>query len=61
LDIYLPNLNGLEVLKEMKKRFLKRPFSWCVTADQNTPITISALTQGALDFIHKDQIHVKHG
>jgi YesN/AraC family two-component response regulator len=27
LDIYLPNLNGLEVLKEMKKRFLKRPFS----------------------------------
>lgn len=52
LDIMMPNVNGYEVIKEMKDRNLDIPFIY-MSAKTQEQDTIYALTLGADDYIKK--------
>jgi two-component system chemotaxis response regulator CheB len=56
LDVAMPEMDGLEALKEIRKRF---PATSVVmvsgTGMSSAEITLSCLEQGALDFLHKPE------
>ena len=54
LDVNMPQMNGLELLKELQKRRIsaKVIMASTDTAD-GAKVTLDALELGALDFIHK--------
>ncbi|MCR4748314.1 MAG: chemotaxis-specific protein-glutamate methyltransferase CheB [Lachnospiraceae bacterium] len=54
LDVNMPKMNGIELLKEMKTRGIKAKVLMASTATQEgSQITLDCLELGALDFIHK--------
>ena len=48
----MPIMNGMEFLEELRKNKNYTPFI-ILTAHGDLPMTVVALRQGALDFIHK--------
>ncbi len=54
LDVNMPQMNGLELLKELKKRKISAKIIMASTdTADGAKITLDALELGALDFIHK--------
>ncbi|MGN1147460.1 MAG: chemotaxis-specific protein-glutamate methyltransferase CheB [Lachnospiraceae bacterium] len=54
LDVNMPKMNGLELLKEMQKFKISARVMMASTATrEGAKITLEALELGALDFIHK--------
>lgn len=54
LDVYMPKMNGIELLKEMQKFKISARVMMASTAtSEGARITMDALELGALDFIHK--------
>ncbi len=54
LDVNMPKMNGLELLKELKNLNIKARILMASTVTQEgSKITLDALELGALDFIHK--------
>lgn len=54
LDINMPNMNGIQLLKELRKRKISAKVIVASTdTSQGAKVTIDALELGALDFIHK--------
>lgn len=52
LDMSLPGLNGLELQREMKAAGLEIPIVF-ITGRGSVPMSVSAMREGALDFIEK--------
>ncbi|MCF7799584.1 response regulator [Candidatus Babeliales bacterium] len=52
LDIFMPNCNGLELLKKIKKEYPQQKVI-IISGFGNIPIAIQAIKYGALDFIEK--------
>lgn len=52
LDIRMPNVSGLEVLKTMRKRQLTQPVI-VLSAYGDVPMAVQAIKSGAIDFICK--------
>ncbi|HKM35842.1 MAG TPA: chemotaxis-specific protein-glutamate methyltransferase CheB [Lachnospiraceae bacterium] len=56
LDVNMPKMNGLELLKEMQKyKISARVLMASTDTSEGTKTTLEALELGALDFIHKPQ------
>ena len=54
LDVNMPQMNGLELLEELRKRKIPARVVMASTATvEGAKITLDALELGALDFIHK--------
>ena len=54
LDVNMPQMNGLELLKELQKRNISAKVIMASTDTKDgAKITLDALDMGALDFIHK--------
>ena len=54
LDVYMPDMDGLETLKQIKERHPDVDVVMISGVDRETaPITVKALESGALDFISK--------
>ncbi|MDE7233102.1 MAG: chemotaxis response regulator protein-glutamate methylesterase [Lachnospiraceae bacterium] len=54
LDVNMPQMNGLELLKELQKRKISAKVIMASTDTKDgAKITLDALEMGALDFIHK--------
>lgn len=54
LDVNMPQMNGLELLKELQKRRIPAKVVMASTATKDgAKVTMDALELGALDFIHK--------
>ena len=54
LDVNMPQMNGLELLEELRKRKIPAKVVVASTAtEEGAKITLDALELGALDFIHK--------
>ena len=54
LDVNMPQMNGLELLKELQKRKISAKIIMASTATaEGAKVTLDALELGALDFIHK--------
>ena len=54
LDVNMPQMNGLELLKELQKRKISAKIIMASTdTADGAKITLDALELGALDFIHK--------
>ncbi len=54
LDVNMPQMNGLELLKELQKRRISAKVIMASTDTKDgAKITLDALEMGALDFIHK--------
>ena len=54
LDVNMPQMNGLELLKELQKRKISaRIMSASTDTKEGAKTTLDALELGALDFIHK--------
>ena len=54
LDVNMPKMDGIELLKELKRRDIKARILMASTVTvQGAKITMEALELGALDFIHK--------
>lgn len=51
-DINMPVMNGMDFLAELRKSKNYTPFI-ILTAHGDLPMTVMALRQGAIDFIHK--------
>lgn len=52
LDLCMPNMSGMEVMEEMKKRDIKMPVV-CITGHGDIPTAVKALKTGAYDFLEK--------
>jgi len=52
LDIFMPNCNGLELLKKIKKEYPQQKII-IISGFGNIPMAIEATKNGALDFIEK--------
>ena len=52
LDVRMPNMTGLEVQEEMRKRNLKLPIVF-ITGHADIDVAIASLKRGALDFLLK--------
>ncbi len=56
LDVYMPVMDGLEFLRQLKKEGLKeRVMMFSTTTGEGTTQTIEALDLGAIDFIKKPE------
>jgi len=54
LDVNMPKMDGIELLKELKKQGIKAKVLMASTVTmQGAKVTMEALELGALDFIHK--------
>lgn len=53
LDVEMPKLNGIEVLKQLMKSFPTRVIMVSSLTEEGADITLRALTLGAVDFITK--------
>lgn len=54
LDVNMPKMDGIELLKELKKRGIRPHILMASTVTtQGAKVTMDALELGALDFIHK--------
>lgn len=54
LDVNMPQMNGLELLKQLQKRGIQAKIIMASTATSDgAKVTLDALELGALDFIHK--------
>ena len=54
LDVNMPKMDGIELLRELKKRELRPHILMASTVTtQGAQVTMDALELGALDFIHK--------
>ncbi|RKX38670.1 MAG: chemotaxis response regulator protein-glutamate methylesterase, partial [Thermotogae bacterium] len=53
LDVEMPKLNGIEVLKRLMKSFPTRVIMVSSLTEEGADITLRALTLGAVDFITK--------
>ena len=54
LDVNMPKMDGIELLKELKKRGIKARVLMASTVTmEGAKVTLDALELGALDFIHK--------
>ena len=54
LDVNMPKMNGIELLKELKAQGIKAKIMMASTATQKgSQITLDCLELGALDFVHK--------
>lgn len=58
LDNHLPNMDGIDIICELKKRNLKHSIIFA-SADTNIDIVIKAMREGALDFILKTSPNFK--
>jgi len=52
LDVRMPGLNGLEVQAALKQRRIELPVIF-LTASADVPIAVSAMREGAVDFLEK--------
>jgi len=52
LDVVMPGRSGIEILKELDARHYIAPI-FLVSAQNDTPIVVEALKNGAYDFLHK--------
>lgn len=52
LDVRMPNMTGLELQEEMRKRNLKLPIVF-ITGHADIDVAIASLKRGALDFLLK--------
>jgi len=52
LDVRMPGLNGLEVQAQLKQRRIELPVIF-LTASADVPIAVSAMREGAVDFLEK--------
>jgi FixJ family two-component response regulator len=52
LDVSMPGLNGLEVQAALKQRRIELPVIF-LTASADVPIAVSAMREGAIDFLEK--------
>lgn len=53
LDITLPGISGMEVLRQMDERVLEAPAVIMITADPNVSTAVDALRSGAYDYLVK--------
>jgi len=52
LDLYMPEMSGMEVMEELKNREITMPII-CITGHGDIPIAVKALKMGAYDFLEK--------
>jgi len=52
LDLCMPEMSGMEVMEELKKRDIKMPVI-CITGHGDIPTAVKALKVGAYDFLEK--------
>ena len=56
IDIYMPKMNGLEVLEKLRKlKISARVLIVSTYASRGAQITLDALQLGAMDFVHKPE------
>jgi two-component system chemotaxis response regulator CheB len=62
LDIEMPEMNGIEFLKEKKRRGLDAPVIVLSShAERGARVTMEAIAAGAQDFLLKPQVEAGHG
>lgn len=52
LDLCMPEMSGMEVIKELQKQNIKMPII-CITGHGDIPTAVEALKVGAYDFLEK--------
>lgn len=60
LDVYMPKMNGLQLLKELQKHKIQaRVLMASTDTSDGAKITLDALELGAIDFVHKPDAALK--
>ncbi len=61
LDIEMPRMNGLDFLKRLMNQYPLPVIMVSALSEKGSKITLEALASGAVDFVVKPKVNIRHG